>query len=104
MRGAQPPGVWRGLSNPGDFVFLKILLGVQTHTSTLHVLAEFGRYFLKIAWKAQAAQCLSRLESMDDNRTLKQALLADRRLPKQKSRSLQLEAELHDVSVNIVLL
>ena len=35
--------------------FLKILLGVQIHTSTLHVLAEFGRYPLKIAWQAQAA-------------------------------------------------
>ena len=65
--------------------FLKILLGVQIHTSTLHVLAEFGRYPLKIAWQAQAAKYLSRLESMDDNRTFKQAFVADRRLPKQKS-------------------
>ena len=43
--------------------FLKILLGVQIHTSTLHVLAESGRYPLKIAWQAQAAKYLSRLES-----------------------------------------
>ena len=46
--------------------FLKILLGVQIHTSTLHVLAKFGRYPLKIAWQAQAAKYLSRLGSMDD--------------------------------------
>ena len=71
--------------------FLKILLGVQIHASTLHVLAEFGRYPLKIAWQAQAAKYLSRL-SMDDNRTLNQAFVADRRLPKQKSWSFQLEA------------
>ena len=64
--------------------FLKILLRVQIHTSTLHVRAEFGRYPLKIAWQAQAANYLSRLESMDDNRTLKQAFVADRRSPKQK--------------------
>ena len=81
--------------------FLKILLGVQIHTGTLHVLAEFGRYPLKIAWQAQAAIYLSRLESMDDNRTLKQAFVADRRLPKQKSWSFQLEAQLRDVSVNV---
>ena len=76
-------------------------LGVQIHTSTLHVLAEFGRYPLKIAWQAQAAKYLSRLESMDDTRTLKQAFVADRRLPKQKSWSFQLEAQLRDVSVNV---
>ena len=70
--------------------FLKILLGVQNHTSTLHVLAEFGRYPLKVAWQAQAAKYLSRLESMDANRTLKQAFVADRILPKQKSWSFQL--------------
>ena len=81
--------------------FLKILLGIQIHTSTLHVLAEFGRYPLKIAWQAQAANYLSRLEIMDDNRTLKQAFVADRRLPKQKSWSFQLEAQLRDVSVNV---
>ena len=81
--------------------FLKILLGVQIHTSTLHVLAKFGRYPLKIAWQAQAAKYSSCLESMDDNRTLKQAFVADRRLPKQKSWSFQLEAQLRPVSVNV---
>ena len=35
----------------------------------------------QIAWQAQAAKYLSRIESMDDNRTLDQTLLADRRLP-----------------------
>ena len=29
--------------------FLKALLGVQVHTKTLHVLAEFGRYPLRMA-------------------------------------------------------
>ena len=48
--------------------FLKVLLGVQNHTSTLYVLAEFGRYPLKLAWQAQAAKYLSRLESMDANK------------------------------------
>ena len=81
--------------------FLEILLGVQIHTSTLHVLAEFGRYPLKIAWQTQATEYLSRLESMDDNRTLKQAFVADRRLPKRKSWSFHLEAQLRDVSVNV---
>ena len=38
---------------------------------------------------------------MDDNRTLKEALVAGRRLPKQKSWSFQLEAQLRDVSVNV---
>ena len=89
--------IWKGCK----LGFLKILLGVQNHTSTLHVLAEFGRYPLKIAWQAQAAKYLSRLESMDANRTLKQAFVADRRLPKQKSWSFQLEAQLRDVSVNV---
>ena len=81
--------------------FIQILLGVQIHTSTLHVLAEFGRYPLKIAWQAQAAKYLSRLESRYDNRTLKQAFVADRRLPQQKSWSFQLEAQQRDVYVNV---
>ena len=81
--------------------FLKILHEVQIHTSTLHVLAEFGKYPLKIAWQAQAAKYLSRLESMDDNRTLEQAFVADCTLPKQKSWTVQLEAQLRDVSVNV---
>ena len=78
--------IWKGCK----LVPLKVLLGVQTHTSTLHVLAEFGRCPLKIAWQAQAAKISYRLESMDDNRTLKQAFVAHRRLPKQKSWSFQL--------------
>ena len=51
--------------------------------------------------QAQTAKYLSCLESMDDYRTLKQALFADRRLPKQKSWSFQLEAQLHDVSMKV---
>ena len=51
--------------------------------------------------QAQAAKYLSRLQSMDDNWTLKQAFVADRRLPKQKSWTFQLEAQLRDVSVNV---
>ena len=82
-----------------EWCTVKILLGVQIYTSTLDVLAEFGKYPLKIAWQAQAAKCLPHLESMDDNGTLKQAFVADRRLP--KSWSFQLEAQLRDVSVNV---
>ena len=85
MRNLECPGVQAAIADLErvQIGFPKILLGVQIHTSTLHVLAEFGRYPLKIAWQAQAAEYLSRLESMDDNRTLKQAFVADRRLPKQ---------------------
>ena len=43
--------------------FLKVLLGVQVHTETLHVMAEFGRCPLKITWQLQAAQYLRRLEA-----------------------------------------
>ena len=44
--------------------FWKILLGVQVHTKTLHVLAEFRRYPLHVTWQLQAANYLSRLEQM----------------------------------------
>ena len=71
------------------------------HASNLHVLEESGRCSLKIAWQAQAAKYLSRLDSMDDNKTLKQAFIADCRLPRQKCRSFQVEAQLHDVSVTV---
>ena len=75
----------------------KVVPAFKIHISTLHILAESGRYPLKIAWQAQAAIYLSRLESMDDNRTLNQAFVADRKLPKQKSWSFQVEAQLRDV-------
>ena len=65
--------------------FLKVLLGVQVHTKTLHVLAEFGRYPLEVTWQAQAAKYLTRLESMKTDRVLKQAFLADCRLPDKRS-------------------
>ena len=61
--------------------FLKLLLGVQTHTLTLHVLAEFGRYPLQLSWQALAEKYLSRLEKLENNRMLKQALIADCSLP-----------------------
>ena len=65
--------------------FLKVLLGVQVHTKTLHVHAEFGRYPLHMSWQSQAAKYLQRLESMSLDRVLKQAFLADCRLPHTKS-------------------
>ena len=40
------------------------LLGVQVHTKTLHVLAEFGRYPLHVTWRSQTAKYLWRLESL----------------------------------------
>ena len=104
MRNLECPGVQVSYCRSGkdaNWLVLKILLGVQIHTSTLHVLAEFGRYPLKIAWQAQAAEYLSCLETMDANRTLKQAFVADRRWSKQKSWSFQHEAQLRDVSVNV---
>ena len=58
-----------------------MLLGVQTHTSTLHVLAEFGRYPLQLSWQALAEKYLNRLEKMEYNRMLKQAFIADCSLP-----------------------
>ena len=61
--------------------FLKMLLGVQTHTKTLHVLAEFGRFPLQLTWQALAGKCLERLENMDASRILKQAFVADCSLP-----------------------
>ena len=65
--------------------FLKILLGVQVHTKTLHVLAEFGRYPLQITWQSQAAKYMQRLESLPDDRILKQAFVADGKLPRKLS-------------------
>ena len=61
--------------------FPKLLLGVETHTSTLHVLAEFGRYPQQLSWQALAEKYLSRLEKLEDNRMLKQAFIADCSLP-----------------------
>ena len=61
--------------------FVKMLLGVQTHTKTLHVLAEFGRFPLQLTWQALAGKYLERLENMDASRILKQAFVADCSLP-----------------------
>ena len=44
-------------------------------------MAEFGRYPLNLTWQMQSAQYLRRLESMSSERVLKQAFLADCRLP-----------------------
>ncbi len=35
--------------------FITILLGVQVHTKTLHVLAEFRRYPLHVAWQSHSS-------------------------------------------------
>ena len=65
--------------------FLKVLLGVQVHTKTLHVFAEFGRYPLHLTWQSQSARFLERLRLMSTDRVLKQAFLADCRLPSKVS-------------------
>lgn len=65
--------------------FLKVLLGVQVHTKTLHVLAEFGRYPLEVIRQAQAAKYMTRLQSMTTDKVLKQAFFADCRLPDKRS-------------------
>ena len=59
--------------------FLKMLLGVQMHTKTLHVLTEFGRNSLQLSWHALPGnyRYLERLEKMDTDRMLKQAFIAD---------------------------
>ena len=41
--------------------FLKSLLGAHTHTTTLHILAEFGRYPLRLSWMGQVAKYARRL-------------------------------------------
>ena len=79
--------------------FLKILLGVQVHTKTLHVLAEFGRYPLQIAWQSQAAKYLQRFESLSTDRILKHAFIADSKLPKKLSWQANLAGQLHDFLV-----
>ena len=79
--------------------FLKILLGVQVHTKTLHVLAEFGRYPLHITWQSQAAKYLQRFESLATDRILKHAFIADSKLPKKLSWQANLAGQLHDFLV-----
>ena len=64
-----------------ELSFLKQLLGVQVHTKTLHVLAEFGCYPLRLFWMDQAAKFARKLDLMEPERLLKQAFLADCRLP-----------------------
>ncbi len=75
--------------------FLKILLGVQVHTKTLHVLAEFGRYPLHVTRQSQAAKYLQRLESLSSNRILAQAFITDSKLPKKLSWQSKLATQLH---------
>ena len=79
--------------------FLKGLLGVQMHTKTLHVFAEFGRYPLRIAWQLQASKYLRRIEKMSPERVLKQASLADCRLPSKRSWHSRLDKQLQDFLV-----
>ena len=79
--------------------FLKILLGVPGQTKSLHVMAEFGRYPLKLSWHLQASQYLRRLEAMSPDRVLKQAFLADCRLPASVSWHAKLKTLVHDFLV-----
>ena len=80
---------------------LKVLLGVPVQTKTLHVLSEFGRYPMHLTWQSQAAEYLGRLESMSQDRVLKQAFLADCRLPDKLSWRARLGEKLHDFLVSI---
>ena len=83
--------------------FLKVLLGVPVQTKThhvLHVLSEFGRYPLLLTWQSQAAKYLGRLESMSQDRILKQAFIADCRLPDKFSWHARLGEKLHDFLVS----
>ena len=80
--------------------FLKVLLGVPVQTKTLHVLSEFGRYPMHLTWQSQAAKYLNRLESMSQDRILKQAFIADCRLPDKVSWRAKLGEKLHDFLVS----
>ena len=80
--------------------FLKVLLGVQVHTKTLHVFAEFGRYPLHLTWQSQSAKYLERLQSMSSERVLKQAFLADCRLPSKVSWHARLLTQLEEFLVS----
>ena len=81
--------------------FLKVLLGVQVHTTTLHVLAEFCRYPLHVTWRSLAAKCLQQLDSLSPapDKTLKQAFLADSKLPKKLSWQAKLTTQTQDFMV-----
>ena len=79
--------------------FLKGLLGGQMPTKTLHGFAEFGRYPLRIAWQLQAAKDLRRIEKIPPERVLKQASLADCRLPSKRSWLSRLDKQLQDYLV-----
>ena len=80
--------------------FLKVLLGVPVQTKTLHVLSEFGRYPMHLTWQSQAAKYLGRLESMSQDRILKQAFIADCRLPDKLSWRAKLGEKLQDFLVS----
>ena len=58
--------------------FLKVLLGVQVHTMTCHVMAELGRYPLKLTWQLWAAQTWG-LQEVSPERSFKQVFIADLR-------------------------
>ena len=76
--------------------FLKRLLGVQTQTTNLHMLAELSRCPLQLSWQALAGKCMDRKESMDADRLLKQAFDADCRLAATKSWQSCYEDQLHN--------
>ena len=76
--------------------FLKMLLGVKTHTKTLHVLAELSRFPLQLSWHALAGKYLERLEKMDAERILQYAFVADGSLPPRLSWRSLLEAQLEN--------
>ena len=99
--------VWSIVANKSDLDkleriqigFLMRLLGVQIQTTSLHVLAEFGRYPLQLSWQALAGKYLTRLKNMRTDRLLKYAFIADRRLNFQVSWRLRLEHQLQGLLV-----
>ena len=94
--------VWSIVGNKSDLEkleriqrgFLKRLLGVHMQTTSLHVLAEFGKYPLQLSWQALAGKYLTRLETMATDRLLKQAFIADCRLKPEVSWCRRLEHQL----------
>lgn len=65
--------------------FLRILLGMQEHTMTMHVVAEFGKYILHVTWRPQVVRYLQLRHSLLADRSLKQAFRANPTLPRKLS-------------------
>ena len=76
--------------------FMKVLLGIQVCTKTLHVLAEFWRRPSALGVAQQTATYLMKFESVSTDMATKQAFLANCRLPGSDSWRARVHNQLHD--------